>query len=515
MNLFQKVGAVVLILVAFMIGLYTLMYALDIYPANCVLLMGPVYDRCASINKVGIEFTGGVFVRKVQSPFTINFVVRVPYTPPEDTVYLETADKSYMMYKVEDNIWKVNITRFTSMKYRYNRNGLGYTSAERFEPDSELSFRTANFESKEKTQEDEVVQWRWFSERELVNVPSEAFATDVKKRDFQKGIALLDYWWPGFGKLMINTAEHIGNDNAEWVMITSQNDFESIKDIVKIRENSEEYKQELKERIINAKNSGLKVMLKLKLCCNNPARDKYSAEWWGSWFNETSRLIDEYSKIAEEAQADSLLIDYSYGNSIPDELYSPRNAKDRWNAIIKNIRSVYSGKIGFNFYLGGMYRDVTLFWPENAKMFSQDVDFYGVEVWTGLAFSKDASQDELNKNAEKIVDNLGNFALRLNKPFIITGAVYTTVDGCSLGVNNITTSISGISPWDSPNPDLVFDSKEQAMVYEAYLHALALDDRLDGFYSYGYWPVDLSDSNDYSIRSKEAEVVVRDWYSKF
>lgn len=515
MNIFQKAGAIVLILIAFIIGLYTLMYALDIYPADCVLLIGPVYDRCASINKVGMDFTGGILVRKQQNPFTINFVVAVPYTPKEDIVYLETADKSYAMYNVEENIWKANITRFNSIKYRYNRNGLGYTSAEKFNPDSELSFRTANFESKEKTQEDEVSEWRWLADRELFAIPSEAFVVDIKKRDFQKGIALVDYWWPGFGKLMENTAEHIINDNADWVMITAQNDFENTKDFVKIRENNQEYKDELKERIANSKDNGLNVMLKLKLCCNNPPRNKYSAFWWDSWFNETSMLIEEYSKIAEEAGADSLLIDYSYGNSIPDELYAPRNAKDRWYEIIKGIRSRYSGKIGFNFYLGGMYRDVTLFWPENAKMFSKDVDFFGVEVWTGLTFKKNASQSELNKNAEKIVDNLGNFALRLDKPFIITGAVYATVDGCSLGVNNITTTIPGISPWDSPNSELVFDPEEQAMVYEAYLRALALDDRLDGFYSYGYWPLDLSDSNDYSIRGKEAEVVVRDWYDKF
>ena len=406
------------------------MYALDIYPANCALLVGPVYEKCAGINKIGIEFMGGTFVRKTQSPFTINFVVKVPAnTPPEDTVFLETADKSYTMYKVEENIWKVNITRFTSMKYRYNRNGLGYTSAEKFDPDTELSFRTANFESNEKTQEDDVMEWRWLSNRELVDIPSEAFITDVKQRDFQKGIALVDYWWSGFGKLMLNTAEHINADNANWVMITAQNDFVNTKDFVKIRENNQEYKDELRERIVNTKDSGLNVMLKLKLCCNNPPRSNYTAEWWDSWFNETSKLISEYSAIAEEAGADSLLIDYSYGNSIPDELYSPRNAKNEWYEIIHDIRSSYSGKLGFNFYLGGMYRDVTLFWPENAKMFSLDVDFYGVEIWTGLSFKKDASQTEINKNAEKVVDNLGNFATRLNKPFIITGAVYSTVNG--------------------------------------------------------------------------------------
>jgi hypothetical protein len=421
------------------------------------------------------------------------------------------------MDKIGNNLWNKNITNYgTELKYRYNRNNLGYSSAEEFSPDSWLSYRVVNIDSKGKIQEDTVQKWRHLSGREIAPVSDSSGSVNIVKRDyFERGIGLVDYWWPSFSTLITNTNNKIKQDNANWVMITGQNSYNSIAPLPSISLNTSMYqREELINHIKNTKKQGLNVMLKLRLCCNNPPEKQYDHLWWDAWFADAQKVLDYYSGIAQESGADALLIDYSYGSGVPGGFFTPKDGADKWEAIIKSMRVQYGGQIGFNTIQIGNAKTFDEPWPSGARKLS--VDFIGVELWGGIGNNSIVDKNELDTNAEKSIGIIQRYAHKLgNKPIVITGIAYASVAGCSFGEEKISANMDGLRIWDAVNPSLTFDPIEQAQVYDAYLKAIASVPEIKGVYSFGYWFMDFPDSYDYSIRGKEAENVVKNWYAKF
>lgn len=510
-ELFKFLGKFVIVFIGVWILAYAFMFVLDIYPQNCNYIKGLLHEKCLNKQVSEIDFNNRL---NGENPYTTYFIVTVPeYTPDLDQIYLETSAGTFEMNNNGENVWTFNITRPGELKYRYNRNGFGFLTAEKFEPDSEKTFRSVNFTYDTKKQNDEVLKWRYLSGRTLNDVPSEYSTANLVKRDFMKGVALGTYWKSSFNKTVSDSYNQIKNDNAEWVMITSANSYAVVEPLPVLKEINSGNLDSLKYLINEAKKKGLKIMLKIRICCNNPAPSKRSSEWWDIWFNETEKVVSYYTKIANENNIDAILIDYTYGEAIAGARYPYRESINKWENILVKMHSVYNGKIGFNNFIHGSYNEGLIPWPDGVKSLSTELDFYGVEMWTALGNRSDLNQDEMNNGAERTIESILRSVRSRNKPVVITGTVYTSVDSCAESDVKISSTTAGLLPWEAAD-GLKFDSVEQAMVYEALLKAVADQEMIQGFFSYGYNHIELPDSLDYSIRGKEAEQVLKKWYSR-
>lgn len=513
MNMLQKAGAFIFLLIGVLVCIFTFMYAFDIYPSECsTIIIEPLHSKCIDFNNVDkYDFSkagsGG--------NYKIDFYVKVPeYTLKEDKIFLETKIESYEMENLGDGMWHVAVVGRGPMDFRYNRNNLGFLSAEQFAEDSKDKLRSISFSNENRKENDVVESWRYLSGRKLNNVAVEDI--EVKERSsFEKGFSMAEYWDDGFLNLTDNTFEKIVEDNADSVILAIQNPYLNVEPLPEIKSIDEDYSSSIKQEIASAKKAGLKVILKLKLCCNNPPNTKYSNEWWGAWFDEVEKVVVENSKFAEENGIESIIIDYTFGTSMPGEYYAPRFSEERWDEIIKKIRENYSGRIGFNTFISKEYNKVLSFSPDGVRRFSTDVDFYGVELWTGISDNGVETQEVLDENADSVISKIVTAVSGLRKPVIISGLAYSSADKTSMGEKGVSGNTNGLSALEERNNELVFDGKEQAMVYEAYLKAIARHPEILGIYSYGYSFIELPDSFSYSIRGKEAENVVKEWFGRF
>lgn len=181
-------------------------------------------------------------------------------------------------------------------------------------------------------------------------------------------------------------------------------------------------------------------------------------EDWEKWFNNYEAFILHYAKVAEEGEMEALCIG--------TELLQPTTKHpNRWRAMIKNIRKVYSGQLT---YAGNFYKEY-----ENIE-FWDDLDFIGIQAYFPLTKNESPSKKELIKAWRKPIKAMTKLAKKFKKPIVFT----------EIGYKN--TADAAIEPWIWPSQvdkEIVNISDEvQANCYEALFEALWHEEWFGGIY---------------------------------
>lgn len=213
----------------------------------------------------------------------------------------------------------------------------------------------------------------------------------------------------------------------------------------------------------HAREAGIKTMLKPHIWLRRSG-DKWrsdiamdSAEDWDKWFESYTQWILHYARLAEECQIESLCIG--------TELYQTTvRFPDRWRAIIRSIREIYSGELTYAANWYKEYEAIT-FWDE--------LDYIGVQAYFPLAKKDRPEKNELLASWSKHKKRLKKIADRYHKKIIFT----------EIGYKN--TADAAKEPWTWPqsmDEDTGISAEMQRLCYEAMFESLWKEPWFDGLF---------------------------------
>lgn len=213
-----------------------------------------------------------------------------------------------------------------------------------------------------------------------------------------------------------------------------------------------------------AKQHGVKVMLKPHIWLRtddgkwrSDIAMKNEADWQ-AWFANYEIMIMHYAKLAERHQIESLCIGA--------ELYqTTKQHPEKWRAMIKRIRSVYSGQLTYAANWYQEYEELS-FWDA--------LDYIGIQAYFPLSNSENPSKAELKSSWRKYKKSILKVSEKYNKKVVFT----------EIGYKN--TADSAKEPWTWPqNMDkatVVASNELQVTLYEAMFESLYHEEWVDGFF---------------------------------
>ena len=191
------------------------------------------------------------------------------------------------------------------------------------------------------------------------------------------------------------------------------------------------------------------------------------AAWFASYGAQLIALV----RRPESSQIDALLL----GN----ELYSMStnaNHKSRWIALISEIRSAFSGRIGYN--AGGLIGPFDTSQEYLRVTFVDALDFIGISAYPRLSTKLNANFDDYrtgwtnNAYGENLLEQLNDFLAGYTKD------VYLTELGSP--------ATRGGSYFFKPSDNVQYDLAQHAAFFDASLDILATVSSLRGVYIYNW-----------------------------
>lgn len=130
-----------------------------------------------------------------------------------------------------------------------------------------------------------------------------------------------------------------------------------------------------------------------------------------AWFTSYTDFITHYAELAEEADADELIVG--------TELAGTVEATSQWRQVIEEVRSVYSGPV---LYAAN--------WDEYQRVeFWDALDAIGIDAYFPLADLPTTDVSTLMEAWGPIVEELAAWSKEQNRPVVFTEAGYTSQEG--------------------------------------------------------------------------------------
>ncbi|MDX1534571.1 MAG: hypothetical protein R3291_03015, partial [Thermoplasmata archaeon] len=442
-----------------------------------------------------------------EGPVALTFVVDVPAeTPPEDGVFLELEGVAFAMNRSAPDRWTITRTfdLGETVPYRYNRNGLGYVSAEAFTPDSPQTWRTLTTTPALTTQQDVVERWRWIPDPPLsgfdLRAPPSSFPARSDGGPFLTGVDLLDFYRPEFDPLVDSTMQRVRDLEARWVHLVI------IYAVVEanpprlgdagITMSEEAFRAHVTE----ARTLGLNVSVTIATeesffpAVRTEISASLSQAWFDVYFAELDGVYQQWFPVLSELGVEMVFVPGSglYPESPTLAPYVDGKLRDQ----VAFIRSNYAGLLTSDWVMGPPFT------------FYADLDFVGTK-WDSLVNPAYATSDDyavwLDFWAEEELDALFR---EYGKP-VIVGVSWASYEGAAqLRYGGDDPEISEYEPFTGAVPR---DLQLQADLFGATLEVLAKRPWIKGTFLFGYryWTsVDLSPG----VRGKPAEDLFRQWY---
>lgn len=315
----------------------------------------------------------------------------------------------------------------------------------------------------------------------------------IANPDFQKGVSYAS-WRHGTYLSPESDAmlEHLRNIHVSWVTLVTTW-YQEKKDSAEIfrDENSSHTDEELVHAINKIKSLGMHVMLKPHIDVKDGAwRGEISfsdAESKEKWFASYEKFILHFAQLAEKQKAEILCI----GTEL-EKMTRDSETALRWNALIKKIKSAYHGKLVY-----------AANWTEYESVsFWKELDFAGIDAYFPLSLKKDSSEEQLAAAFTRVLNKIGKWQKKINKPVLFTEIGYRSMDGAA------------VMPWDWQLKGAA-DEEEQEVLYKIALEGVMKKSWMEGVY---FWAVSPSDASiadgdtGYSFYGKLAENILREYY---
>lgn len=342
---------------------------------------------------------------------------------------------------------------------------------------------------------DEVFPERKIKEKEKIilvfeePLPSPA---SILKGEFQKGVGYIAYHETLLAQEasdeLMEYLSQIGIKHISLITAWYQNNLESSKIYPEPREAGRTPCDEALAHAINKAHSlGMKVMLK-------PHLDVQTDEFRGyiypedakAWFKNYKKFILHYAELAAKYNVELFCI----GTELGEMTLSTKENDEFWNDLISEVRNIYKGPLVYAAN-HDEYEQVS-FW--------ENLDFIGIDAYFPLTNKNEPTEEELVSAWEKWASKIEEWRdkKKLVKPVIFTEIGYASSDGCNKEPWKITSEIK--------------DEAEQAQSLEAALLVMTKKDWFDGLYWWGYFPQTEATQLGYSLKGKEGEKVLSDWY---
>lgn len=171
-------------------------------------------------------------------------------------------------------------------------------------------------------------------------------------------------------------------------------------------------------------------------------------EQWRAWEADYTAFLMHYAHLAEEIQADLLVI----GTELA------RSAHERpqyWRQLIEQIRSVYRGRLTY----------AANWWEEYEQIEFWDLlDFIGVQAYFELTDEPNPGTTVLAQGWAPYIETLENLSVRMNRPVLFT----------EIGYRNV--SDAAARPWRWParteSDDAPRDDDLQVRLYTVFFEEL-------------------------------------------
>jgi hypothetical protein len=218
-----------------------------------------------------------------------------------------------------------------------------------------------------------------------------------------------------------------------------------------------------------------------------PHLDLPDATWRGeiqpadeaAWFAAYTAFIVHYAELAEEADADWLVVG--------TELKGTERS-DRWRDVFAAVREVYSGKLTYASNWDSF--SAVTWWDE--------VDVIGVDAYFPLTSTFEPDPAALRGAWERLHGQLDTFAEAEGRPVVLTEVGYQDRDGANT------------SPWWAPTDRK--DAEEQLHCLDAMLGTLPAGEHVGGAYLWKTFFDPARDEDGFDVIHKPAEAVVgRAW----
>lgn len=454
----------------------------------------------------------------------LTFTVTVPSNTPEHTVvsigFYDENGELYNYPKMEHvsgYVWKLSGSSFYQdlqsrgvLRYKYNRDRMTYMTDEEFDPDAKDTYRSVTTDSSLEI-DDTVNKWRWLPEPGAILPTYDAhpisFVPRVDDQPFQKGVLMADFWWDPFDDLIESTDQRMTAHNIKWVSISPTWDYVQTEPLPVIGRVGQSYSDEqLNAHLSKMQEDGFDIYMAPQVCCSIPDAGVLNDAWWEQWLKEYGNYLQYHVDIANRYNVKFMAT--APGYFVNDNI--PPQYRQQLDAMFDDMRQNYNGEFGRAVYVGGNVAKDLYCEPVSD---GGNWDFFSAGFWAGISTRLDPSQDELNANALKIFDKcLKPLYQQYKKPVILTQIAYPSVDGGLQGTTFLDGEDPAIQLWEPYSDKFSLDLVEQAMGYDAIMHAVAGSDYIIGVYPFVYFPETLPLTKEYNIRDKPAEEVLSQWY---
>jgi len=210
---------------------------------------------------------------------------------------------------------------------------------------------------------------------------------------------------------------------------------------------------------------------------------------WKTFFENYSAFIMNYANVAEQSGAEMLCV----GLELPKTL----DHADDWKQLIRNVRSVYHGKL--------TYASAGLDEARNVP-FWNNLDFIGVNAYFHLTDDTMPTEQELCNAWMPIEMQLDSLSKQHQKKILFTEAGYRSCVG------------TACKPWEWVERDSKpVDINQQALCYDVLCKCLFDKSWFAGIYWWKYYP-DMSaggkNDDDFTPQNKPAERVIKKWFNE-
>ena len=480
------------------------------------------------------------------------FTVTVPSnTPEEDRVFMVSGpSKVFTLDRTGPNTWSIALTEadfsdplWSGVEENYNgawfapdtkqlnyafTRGYHYLGGEFLAGDPPFEDwnigRTTTF-IPGTVQVDTVERWRWFLPDGEMLPSYPATLTQWLPRlnglEFEAGVFILDIWEDYLTAVTRSTNQAARNNaHATWAELAPPWDYRQLDPLpiisnVGVSVPAYPTEDALRGHIRDIKADGLKVTMEPQVCCVDIGDTSTRSEAWvAAWFDQYEAFLLYHARIAEEEGADKFLLTWAADIAVlTNDSRRQQLFDQRMREILLNVKSVYSGPIGYSILLLGpkeFYGTPANY--DSLTAIADLIDFWGVHFWKGLATTDNASQADLDAEVERV------FAVMLDpiyetdqKPQVLSSVAYGSYDGAVKSELSVC-DVAGETYFPESHTTLVYDGIEQAMVMQAVMRAVAKRPQIVGIYPFLYQYVAQPLSPDYSIRGKPAEGTLSEWY---
>lgn len=210
---------------------------------------------------------------------------------------------------------------------------------------------------------------------------------------------------------------------------------------------------------------------------------------WRKWEAEYRRFLMLYARLAEQVDADVLVLGTELTRSATQR-------PDFWRRLAADVRTVYDGALTYAANWHEAYKEVQ-FWTA--------LDYVGVQAYFPLADIDSPSLSELRDGWRRHQAALARVHDQTGRPVLFTEIGYRSVTGAAA------------EPWRWPERDgasAAPDSALQARCYRAFLSTVGRASWLKGAIVWKWHPAsDDHRPTAFTPQGKPAEAILRRWFT--